>query len=178
MPDLDKATTLKVHFKELTCIKYRRDMYMTWDGLLAAFGGIFGLCLGGSVLSLVEMAYYFTLRLYNRMHSLWRQNDGYPATRPSTSKAIVAPARSRRSSMVAATTAAHNQSSRLLLAPTFVANSKQPAGVILSKLQSFDERKGGVELGLGVGPTIKGRGPHSNVYTTINERSNVGHFLR
>lgn len=37
---------------------------MTWDGLLASFGGIFGLCLGGSVLSLVEIAYYATLRLY------------------------------------------------------------------------------------------------------------------
>lgn len=31
--DLDDSTTLKVHFKDLTCIKYRRDMYMTWDGL-------------------------------------------------------------------------------------------------------------------------------------------------
>lgn len=31
--DLDDSTTLKVHFKDITCIKYRRDMYMTWDGL-------------------------------------------------------------------------------------------------------------------------------------------------
>lgn len=35
--DLEKATTLKVHFKDLTCIKYRRDMYMTWDGLLGTY---------------------------------------------------------------------------------------------------------------------------------------------
>lgn len=75
---------------------------MTWDGLLgirtfikriksldyrnttplvtAAFGGIFGLCLGGSVISLVEMVYYFTLRLYNRVNSIYRQ-DGLPLTR-------------------------------------------------------------------------------------------------
>lgn len=95
--DLDDSTTLKVHFKDLTCIKYRRDMYMTWDGLfgklysphtlsmkfrirnydllqkvikfdflnIASFGGIFGLCLGGSVISLVELLYFFTLRLYS-----------------------------------------------------------------------------------------------------------------
>ncbi|XP_055311194.1 sodium channel protein Nach-like isoform X2 [Sitodiplosis mosellana] len=63
--DLDDSTTLKVHFKDLTCIKYRRDMYMTWDGLFASFGGIFGLCLGGSVISLVELFYFFTLRLYS-----------------------------------------------------------------------------------------------------------------
>lgn len=36
---------------------------MTWDGLFASIGGIFGLCLGGSVLSLVEMGYFFTIRL-------------------------------------------------------------------------------------------------------------------
>lgn len=58
-------------------------MYMTWDGLLAAFGGIFGLCLGGSVISLVEMIYYFTLRLYNRMHSLWRQPNERSNSIPS-----------------------------------------------------------------------------------------------
>lgn len=31
----------------------------------ASFGGIFGLCLGGSVISLVEVIYFFTLRLYS-----------------------------------------------------------------------------------------------------------------
>lgn len=61
--DLSNRTTLIVYFKDLTCIRYRRDVYMTWDGLFASFGGIFGLCLGGSVLSLVEMAYFFTIRL-------------------------------------------------------------------------------------------------------------------
>lgn len=61
--DLTNLTTLRVHFKDLTCIRYRRDVYMTWDGLFASFGGIFGLCLGGSILSLVEMAYFFTIRL-------------------------------------------------------------------------------------------------------------------
>lgn len=74
-------------------------MYMTWDGLLgeltfeitrrnfqthflvavAAFGGIFGLCLGGSVLSLVEMVYYFTLRLFNRIVSILQKDQ--PPTR-------------------------------------------------------------------------------------------------
>ncbi|XP_037044653.1 sodium channel protein Nach-like [Bradysia coprophila] len=77
--DLHEATTLSVHFKDLTCIKYRRDMYMTWDGLLAAFGGIFGLCLGGSVLSLVEMVYYFTLRLFNRVVAIIQKDQ--PPTR-------------------------------------------------------------------------------------------------
>lgn len=61
--NLSDMTTLYVYFKDLTCIRYRRDLYMTWDALFASFGGIFSLCLGGSILSLVEMAYFFTIRL-------------------------------------------------------------------------------------------------------------------
>lgn len=37
--------------------------------LTASFGGIFGLCLGGSVISFVEILYYFTIKLYNRITS-------------------------------------------------------------------------------------------------------------
>lgn len=33
---------------------------------LATFGGIFGLCVGGSILSLIEMVYFFTFRLYGQ----------------------------------------------------------------------------------------------------------------
>lgn len=34
------------------------------DHFSASFGGIFGLCLGGSVISLAELVYYFTTRLH------------------------------------------------------------------------------------------------------------------
>ncbi|XP_058456866.1 sodium channel protein Nach-like [Malaya genurostris] len=57
-------STLHVHFKDLHCIKYRREAFMTWDSLLAGFGGIFGLCMGGSVLSIVELSYYFFVKLF------------------------------------------------------------------------------------------------------------------
>lgn len=107
--DSEDSTTLKVHFKDLTCIKYRRDMYMTWDGLFgnkqniyslhgliesnwmchpyhsstASFGGIFGLCLGGSVISLVELLYYFTIKLYNKI-----TNRRYDEKRKRMEKAV------------------------------------------------------------------------------------------
>uniref|UniRef100_A0A182QFM1 Sodium channel protein Nach n=1 Tax=Anopheles farauti TaxID=69004 RepID=A0A182QFM1_9DIPT len=54
--------TLNIHFKDIYCVKYKRDAYMTWDSLVATFGGIFGLCMGGSVLSIVELLYYFTVK--------------------------------------------------------------------------------------------------------------------
>lgn len=31
--DAENTTTVKVHFKEATCIKYRRELYLTWDGV-------------------------------------------------------------------------------------------------------------------------------------------------
>lgn len=61
--DMTNLTTLYVYFRDLNVIRYRRDIYMSWDGLFASFGGIFGLCLGGSMLSLVEMSYFFTVKL-------------------------------------------------------------------------------------------------------------------
>uniref|UniRef100_A0A8D8FEW8 Sodium channel protein Nach n=2 Tax=Culex pipiens TaxID=7175 RepID=A0A8D8FEW8_CULPI len=60
--NVSSFATLHVHFKDLYCVKYRRDAFMTWDVLLAAFGGIFGLCMGGSVLSVVELLYYFFVK--------------------------------------------------------------------------------------------------------------------
>lgn len=60
----ENFTTVNVYFRELTCTKYRRDIYMTWDSLFSQFGGIFGLCLGGSLLTIVELLYAFTFKLW------------------------------------------------------------------------------------------------------------------
>lgn len=37
---------------------------MTWDTVISQFGGLFGLCLGGSVISFVEFFYAFTFKYY------------------------------------------------------------------------------------------------------------------
>lgn len=41
---------------------------------IATFGGIFGLCLGGSIVSLFEMLYCFTFRLVYRIYYFWKIN--------------------------------------------------------------------------------------------------------
>lgn len=89
-------STLTIGFKNNICIRYRRSVYMTWadmlgnfdlfflsfcsnwDGIMqfvflsnlirfsAAFGGIFGLCLGGSIISLVEIAYFVFVQIFSK----------------------------------------------------------------------------------------------------------------
>ncbi|KZC05209.1 Sodium channel protein Nach [Dufourea novaeangliae] len=54
---------LYVYFRDGTYLEYRKETILGWDSLLASFGGIFGLCLGGSVLSFVEFLYYMTKEL-------------------------------------------------------------------------------------------------------------------
>nr|CAD7403343.1 unnamed protein product [Timema cristinae] len=60
---------INIFFKDFSSTKYRRYCFMTWDALFATFGGIFGLCLGGSVISLVELVYHFTIKLWVETHN-------------------------------------------------------------------------------------------------------------
>jgi hypothetical protein len=78
-----------VNFKDIVCIKYTRDTLMKWDDLFgvlyaasrvptvqvftilfifsASFGGIFGLCIGGSVISFIEFIYFFTFKFLSNL---------------------------------------------------------------------------------------------------------------
>ncbi|XP_021941869.1 sodium channel protein Nach-like isoform X2 [Zootermopsis nevadensis] len=53
---------LHVYFKDLSVLRFRRDVIYSWNDLLASFGGIVGLTLGSSLLSFVEILYFFTVR--------------------------------------------------------------------------------------------------------------------
>ncbi|XP_048509629.1 uncharacterized protein LOC105687428 [Athalia rosae] len=64
--DIRNLSLMNVYFRDITCLKYRKDILLTWDGLFASFGGIFGLCLGGSIVSLVELIYYFAVKIFHR----------------------------------------------------------------------------------------------------------------
>ncbi|CAF4918107.1 unnamed protein product [Pieris macdunnoughi] len=59
-----------VHFADNLCIKYRREVLYTWDQMLANFGGIFGLCLGGSIISIIELVWFIFDILATIIHYL------------------------------------------------------------------------------------------------------------
>lgn len=53
--------TIDLHFQSASIVKYRTDVTFGWLDLMVSFGGIAGLFLGCSILSGVEIVYYFTL---------------------------------------------------------------------------------------------------------------------
>ncbi|KAK7582678.1 hypothetical protein V9T40_014123 [Parthenolecanium corni] len=69
---------LDIHFRQSTCILYRSDVKFGWLDLLVSFGGCTGLFLGGSLLSCLELIYFFTLRLYCHWQH-WNRHHERPA---------------------------------------------------------------------------------------------------
>ena len=62
---LDRAsdmTLVHVYFADLKMFRYITDELFSWQDILAAFGGLVGLCTGFSFLSAAEIVYFFTLR--------------------------------------------------------------------------------------------------------------------
>lgn len=53
---------VNIEFLTWPIIRYKREVLFGWVDLLVSFGGIAGLFLGFSLLSGVEIIYYFTLR--------------------------------------------------------------------------------------------------------------------
>ncbi len=68
--DSTKQDDFRVNIEFLTwpIIRYKREVLFGWVDLLVSFGGIAGLFLGFSLLSGVEIIYYFTLRTCCMVH--------------------------------------------------------------------------------------------------------------
>lgn len=62
--NMSDYVSLRVYYKDKTCAQYKRTVVFTWDATLAAFGGIFGLCTGGSIISIIEVAFYFVFHYF------------------------------------------------------------------------------------------------------------------
>lgn len=62
-----KMSLLQIYFKENQFITSRRSELYGITELLANFGGVFGLFMGISILSIVEIFYHCTLRLWSNM---------------------------------------------------------------------------------------------------------------
>ncbi|XP_046673202.1 sodium channel protein Nach-like [Homalodisca vitripennis] len=84
---LDSDNSLEIGFVSWPMVRYKREVLFGWVDLLVSFGGIAGLFLGFSLLSGVEIVYYFTMRsccmLYrNREQLIQLQNEYETQPRP------------------------------------------------------------------------------------------------
>ncbi|KAL7302568.1 hypothetical protein TKK_0005203 [Trichogramma kaykai] len=62
--NVKNVSLASIYFHGITCLKYRKDSWKSWDDVVASFGGIFGLCVGGSFVSLVEFFYFFLHKIF------------------------------------------------------------------------------------------------------------------
>ncbi|CAL8109748.1 unnamed protein product [Orchesella dallaii] len=56
-------SVVRVFFRESSIMQYKRDELFTWEDFVSNLGGVMSLCLGFSILSLVEVFYFFTMRM-------------------------------------------------------------------------------------------------------------------
>ena len=54
-------------FETSTVFEYSREQRMTLVGYISQMGGLLGLCMGFSLISFVEILYWFTIRLCRNM---------------------------------------------------------------------------------------------------------------
>ena len=60
----DNMAVLHIYFEKLHFVVHERGQLYTTIEIISNIGGLLGLCLGFSILSLVEFIYFFTARLF------------------------------------------------------------------------------------------------------------------
>ncbi|KYN32298.1 Sodium channel protein Nach [Trachymyrmex septentrionalis] len=75
--NINNTSFVYVFFDDVSYVEYRKESTISWDSLLASFGGIFGLCLGGSVLSVIELVYLLARQLFRRQKKMlkWQEQS-------------------------------------------------------------------------------------------------------
>ncbi|KAL0117426.1 hypothetical protein PUN28_010336 [Cardiocondyla obscurior] len=64
--DVNNVSLVHVFFGDISYVEYRKESIISWDSLLASFGGIFGLCFGGSVMSVIELVYLLARQFFRK----------------------------------------------------------------------------------------------------------------
>lgn len=62
-------SVLKVYFTQVDSVLYSTTVLYAWYDIVSEYGGILSLCLGCSIISLVEVVYFLTLRFYQNLFS-------------------------------------------------------------------------------------------------------------
>lgn len=58
---------VKVYFPETDSVLYKTDVLYAWYDIVSDYGGILGLFLGCSIISVFEILYFTTVRFYQNL---------------------------------------------------------------------------------------------------------------
>ncbi|CAK1554923.1 unnamed protein product [Leptosia nina] len=61
--NIENSSVLNIFFNDLVSTRYRRDVYLNWQNILAAFGGLLSLMLGFTLISGFDFVTFFTFRM-------------------------------------------------------------------------------------------------------------------
>ena len=71
-----KLLKISIIIKNITSAEFEKSPKMTWFDFISSFGGFCGLCLGISFVSVVEILYWFSIRLC-RNFAIWIGSFGF-----------------------------------------------------------------------------------------------------
>lgn len=77
MNESTDLSVLKVYFPQADSVLYQTNVLYAWYDIVSDYGGILSLCLGCSIISVFEIIYFMTVRLYqnlfNHQHNLMKK---------------------------------------------------------------------------------------------------------
>ena len=83
-------SVVKVYFPFSDCLLYKTEVLNAWYDIVSNYGGILGLCLGFSIISSLEVIYFFSLRFYQNLFGNRKNILGiFGQTKPNMFKEIV-----------------------------------------------------------------------------------------
>lgn len=84
-----QASTITIFFRDHEVVTLKRSERYTFTDFLAICGGLCGLFLGVSALSIIEFLYYSTLRLYWTLRQWKTQNAVVPYIRTAPINSVI-----------------------------------------------------------------------------------------
>ncbi|KAG5313182.1 PPK28 protein, partial [Acromyrmex insinuator] len=87
--NINNMSFVYVFFGDVSYVEYRKESTISWDSLIASFGGIFGLCLGGSMLSVTELIYLLARQLFTKQKKMLKWQKQSRMTFPPASEVFL-----------------------------------------------------------------------------------------
>lgn len=82
MNESHDLSVLKVYFTQVDSVLYTTTVLYAWYDIVSEYGGILSLCLGCSIISLMEFIYFFTVRFYQNLFTSISFMDKFKGKQP------------------------------------------------------------------------------------------------